>query len=440
LPDRRALRRLFAPSPFWGVFAVALVARLLWIAFVSPRTDLVDDSGYYDYFAVSIAEGRGYVRPEGVPTAFWPVGYPGALAGVYAVVGHSLLAAKLLNVILGAFTAGLVYLLARRWFGTWQSAAAGLIFACFPGAIGFTSLTMSETLFTFLFVAAMYVVARAAASDRHELLWAVGFAVFAAGAAYVRGQALALPFFAAAWLLIAGWGWQRAVSFLAVSFAVVIGLSLPWIVRNTVTFGEPTFMSTNAGINLWLGHNPEADGGFDYQLQLWFAGQFNNLPREEQESAWNREGFREAVRYAYANPLSEVRLSAQKVARLYMHDHEAIDWNEQNGNSPIFSDGRRLSLQAAFDAYYYAVGLAAFAGFVIGLRQRKAWVGPMASAIVLWTLIHVIFFAEPRQHVPVLPFFAIAATVAAAEALRSWRAWQRRPALATASAEPATRV
>jgi 4-amino-4-deoxy-L-arabinose transferase-like glycosyltransferase len=440
LPDRRAILSLFAPSPFWGVFAVALIARLVWIAFVSPRADLVDDSGYYDFFAVSIAEGRGYVRPEGVPTAFWPVGYPGTLAGVYAVFGHSLLAAKLFNVVLGAFTAGFVYLLARRWFSVRQSTTAGLIYACFPGAIGFVSLTMSETLFTFLFVAAMYVVARAAASERHELLWAVGFAVIAAAASYVRGQALALPFFAAAWLLIAGWGWQRVVSFLAVSFAVVIGLSVPWIVRNTITFGEPTFMSTNAGINLWLGHNPEADGGFDYDLQLWFAGLFNDLPRDEQESAWNREGFREAVRYAIANPLSEVRLSAQKVARLYMHDHEAITWNEQNGSSPIFSETRRLSLQALFDAYYYAVALAAFGGFVIGLRQRRGWVGPMASAIVLWTLIHVVFFAEPRQHIPVLPFFAIAATVAGAEALRLRRGWQRRPALATASAETAGRV
>jgi 4-amino-4-deoxy-L-arabinose transferase-like glycosyltransferase len=417
------------------VVLAALAARLAWIALVHPRVDLVDDAGFYDFFAVAIAEGRGYVRPEGVPTAFWPVGYPATLAAVYSLLGHSLLAAKLLNVVLGAATAGLVYLLARRWFGVRQSALAGMVYAFFPGAIGFTSLTMSETLFTFLFIAALYVAARASEEEGHELLWAAAFAVIAAAAAYVRGQALALPFFAAAWLLIAGWAWQRAVAFLAVSFAVVVGLSIPWMVRNTIAFGEPTFMSTNAGINLWLGHHPGADGGFDYHQQLGFTAQFNHLPRVEQEPAWNREGFRQAVRYALTHPLAELRLSAQKVAKLYMHDHDAIACNEQNGSSPIFSGPRRSRLSALFDAYYYAVAVATLAGLGIGLRQRRAWVGPMASVFVLWTLVHVAFFAEPRLHAPLLPLFAICSTAAVAEAVRPLAAAIRRPTLPSAPAE-----
>lgn len=414
--------RLKHLAPLASVFALALALRIAWVALVEPRVELVDDAGYYDFFARSISEGRGYVRPEGTPTAFWPVGYPATLAGLYTLAGHSLLAAKLLNATLGALTAGLVFLLARRWFGTGQSTVAGILYACFPGAIGFASLTMSETLFTLLFVGALYLVARASEGQRRDFLWALGFGVIAGAAAYVRGQALALPVFAMAWLVFAGWGWRRAAGFGAVSLAIVLAMSIPWLVRNTRAFGEPTFLSTNMGINLWLGHNPDADGGPDYHLQLAFAGQFNDLPLIERESAWNREGFKEALRYITAHPLSEVRLSAQKVAKLYRDDSDAILWNEQNGNYPIFSQTARGRLEALFDGYYYAVGFAALIGLGLALYRRASWAGPAASSLFLWTLVHVIFYGEPRLHFPVLPLLAMAATVPLVELVSRRRA------------------
>jgi len=376
------------------------------------------------------------VRPEGTPTAFWPVGYPATLAVVYGVFGHSLLAAKAFNALLGAATAGLVYALSRRWLEARQAAAAGLVYACWPGAIGFTSLTLSEPLFTLLFVAAMYLVARASETDGRDLVWAAAFGVVAAGAAYVRGQALALPVFAAAWLLMAGWRWERVLGYTAASLAVVVGLAVPWMVRNTLTFGEPTFMSTNIGINLWLGHNPKADGGFDFQNQLGFAGQFAYLSPDQQELAWNREGFREAVRYVVSHPVDEVRLSVQKVAHLYRDDSDAIRWNEENGGAPILMHSERTTLRVLFDGYFYAVFALSIAGFWLGLRRGERWLGPVASSLVLWTLLHVVFFGEPRLHVPVLPFLAVVATVppfALARALAASR--PREPAEASPSSQ-----
>lgn len=436
MPARRGIPTVTSLSPFWVVTAAALLLRLAWIAYAHPVTGLVDDAGYYDFFARSILHGEGYVRPEGTPTAFWPVGYPATLAGLYAIFGESFLAAKLFNALLGALTAGLVYLLARRWLGPGQAMASGLVYACFPGAIGFTTLTMSEPLFTFLFVASLYLVARASESDSNDLWWALAFGIVAAAAAYVRGQALALPFFAAAWLLMAGWRWWRVVPYLAVTFAVVIGLSVPWLVRNTRTFDQPTFLSTNFGINLWLGHNPGADGGFDFQQQLGFAGQFNHLPLDKRELAWNREGFRQGVKYMLTHPIEEVRLSVQKVGHLYRDGSDAVRWNEQNGGAPIFSAAERTLLRVLFDGYFYGAGLLALAGFVLGMRRRDRWLGPVASAVVLWTLAHVMFFGEPRLHVPILPLLSIVATVPIAEFLPAVRRRDRRPALSTAEAEP----
>ncbi len=428
---------ILKPSPVWAVFALALLLRLLWLVFVKPHVALVDDAGYYDFFALSIKDGHGYVRPDGSPTAFWPVGYPATLAALYGVFGHSLLAARVLNALFGALSAGLVYALARRWLGQAQAVAAGLVYACFPGAIGFVSLTLSESLFTLLFLASLYLVARASELEKDDIVWAVAFGVVAAAAAYVRGQALALPFFAAAWLLMAGWRWRRVVRYLGAAFAVVMVLAVPWLVRNAVVFGEPTSFSTNMGINLWMGHHAGADGGFDFQQQLGFAGFFSNLPLDQQELAWNREGFRQGVRYMLSHPVDEARLSVQKVIHLYGDDSDAIRWNEQNGGAPIFGAGTRHRLRLAFDGYYYAVFLLGFGGLIIGLTRRERWLGPVASALVLWTLVHVLFFGEPRLHVPVLPVFAILATVPLAELVRVMRA---APAATSTALEPGSPV
>jgi hypothetical protein len=59
------------------ILALAVVLRVLWVAFVSPdpRDGRVDDSLFYDFSAQSLAKGTGYVHffrqtllpPNGLP-------------------------------------------------------------------------------------------------------------------------------------------------------------------------------------------------------------------------------------------------------------------------------------------------------------------------------------------------------------------------------------
>ena len=68
---------------------VALAARLAWIASVHPAQGVFDDTGYYDFFAKTLAGGGDFRMPWGTPTAFWPPGYPAVLAIAYRVFGSS---------------------------------------------------------------------------------------------------------------------------------------------------------------------------------------------------------------------------------------------------------------------------------------------------------------------------------------------------------------
>ncbi len=415
------------------IVLTAFGIRLAWALLVRPHVALVNDAGYYDFFGESIARGDGYVRPDGSPTAFWPVGYPAVLGVLYAVFGHSLLAAKLLNVLLDSATAGLVYLLARHWLGQRASAAAGTIYALLPGAIGFTSLTLSEPLFTFLFVLALVVLSRMR-PDSGVFPGALLFGGVAAAAVYTRGQGLVLPVAAFGWLLAVGFGPRRALGYAGVAVAVVVLLAVPWSVRNSVRLGEPLFLSTNLGLNVWTGHHAGADGGLDYFQQIDFAARFQELPMPDQELAWNREGLRDGLDYALGHPAEEVRLSVDKVIRLYENDRDAIFWNDETANAPIFSSVERDRLGLLFDGCYFALGAAALAGLALGLALRAEWARAIAVVLAFWTLSHVAFFAEPRLHVPVLPLLAVLAgalapaAAALAATLRAGRA-ARKPVL-----------
>src|SRR5690242_18160662 len=78
-------------------FCFAAVVRLLWIWFVDAEQ--VRDFLWFDKFARNIAGGRGY-SINGIPTGYWPIGYPGFLGALYSLLGTSVLIGKLFNIAL----------------------------------------------------------------------------------------------------------------------------------------------------------------------------------------------------------------------------------------------------------------------------------------------------------------------------------------------------
>ncbi len=400
------------------VFSLALAPRIAWVLLVRPDLSMDNDTGIYDFFGQRIAAGDGYVHPDGTPAAFWPVGYPATLGAVYAVFGHSVDAARLLNVLADSATAGLVYLLARRWLAPRPAAVPGLIYAVLPGAIGFTGLLLSESLFTFLLTASLAHLAwmRQPSTGR-----AVVFGVLVAAATYVRGVAVGLPLVAVFWLLSSGERFRPAVRSGGVAALVLVALSLPWAVRNSVRLGTPVYLSTNAGIDFWMGHHEGADGGLRFDQLVGLALPYDDLPRSEWEVEVSRAGLRKGLSFAATHPADEARLAWAKVRRLYEDDADALRWTDGwHGESETLSSSERRTLFVLFDSAWLALAVFSIAGLTLGLR-RKTWGGPTVVVLAYWTLAHVVFFAEPRFHAPVLPVMALlagTALVAAFERLR----------------------
>jgi 4-amino-4-deoxy-L-arabinose transferase-like glycosyltransferase len=162
--------------------------------------------------------------------------------------------------VLGALTAGLYYLFARRAFRSLAvGALAGVLCALHPFWVVDTAAINDGTLASFLVGLSLFVGARAGQTGGPFASLLYGLAL--AGAALVRAALLPFAFVGLAWFLLRSRrlpsGWLGALlSFLG----FVIGLA-PWTIRNWQVFNEPTPIVDSAYLHVWMGNNPEANGG-----------------------------------------------------------------------------------------------------------------------------------------------------------------------------------
>jgi 4-amino-4-deoxy-L-arabinose transferase-like glycosyltransferase len=408
-----------------GIMATALALRLAWIAYSDWQPTPDDDAYRYDYIARALLRGEGFVHLDGRATAFWPPGYPLLMAGVYAVLGDAARNALLLNAFLGTGTVLLVYLIGRQAFGRTAGLAGAAITACFPSLIFFAGVTLSETAFTFFMLLGVHLVLREAAAQRQRrnlaLLLPAGLAL--GFAALIRGQALLLPLVLVPFWWRSGLGWPAVGDRLV---AVMLGVALfvaPWTVRNAIEMHSPVLISTNAGVDFWIGHHDGASGrGQPADGLVFDRTEPDPIVREV---AANREGFRQGLRFAVSSPLYETELVFHKVYWLYANDAEGLNWNEGHGGQSFLSSGGRDTLLTLSNGYYLVV----MAFFVLGLPLWFSLRDPgrllLFCLIGYWTLIHVVFFADPRFHAPMLPVIGLLAALPWVALWPSQLAWWR---------------
>lgn len=163
---------------------------------------------------------------------------------------------RMVQVVLNAGTAVLVFLLARRLFGTAAAWAAALFFALYHEFIVIPNEFIAENLFLFLLVAFFLVLAR---YERVPSPWTAGAAgLVAALATLTRPILLPVLPLVVLWLFwlpprAPGW-WRRRLLHAGALLGGLAVLTVPWMVRNTVLVGRPFGLDNMATLNLMLSH------------------------------------------------------------------------------------------------------------------------------------------------------------------------------------------
>jgi 4-amino-4-deoxy-L-arabinose transferase-like glycosyltransferase len=388
------------------------VLRLAWVIYAKTEPLWFFDPWNYDRLAAALADGKGYVNEAGQPTAYYPPGYPAVLGAVYWLVGHRPVAGEVLNVVLGALTAGLVYWIGSRAFGKTAGLLAALVFAVFPSHVLYASQLHSEVLFTAAYLLALGLLLAAPQpirlGGRQVPFWLLaGLAIGVAG--LIRPAALSLlvvvPFAikhrGAPWATVA-----RGTLLVALAAALVL---TPWVVRNALKMGVPA-ISTNAGLDFWIGNHEGAPG-------LWSTASPELFPRvstdlQEQERHDYRRGLELGWRFIREQPLDALTILPFKAYHLYTDDAEAVTTTETWGHTVFLTDGGRRVLRGLTDGFYYFVLAGAVAGLLLPPaasqdRSRGRWL--LLAALGSWTLVHLIYFGEARFHLPVTPVMAVLA-------------------------------
>jgi hypothetical protein len=390
-------------SPYFlPVCFISYIAARIAVLLVQPLEQSSDFSWYYGR-AVEIVSGGGYAE-NGVLTAFWPVGWPGFLAGLFTITGPSVQAGQIANLVFAALVFALTATLGAALFrDRMVGRAAVLLLTLYPNQIGYVPLMSTEIFYEALLLLCVWLLAREQLAP--VLVSGVLFGV----ATLTKTQSLLLPGFLLLGVFLAAPSRRSLARLTGLACAVYITTILvvaPWTYRNYMVLGAFIPVSTNGGFTLLTGNNPEANG--DYTPNSVLAEGLTHNPADQ--VVMDRLATARAVAWIEANPVPFVLLLPKKLMRLWVPDGEA-EWFYQRGfarydaNVLVFRALRILN-----QAYYFVLLLLALPSVGLLLRMRTdtpPWAIAGLSLCVYFSMISLIFSGQSRFHFSLMPFVAM---------------------------------
>ena len=395
------LLRMMQHPHFVFLCFVAFVGIRLALLLLIPIAEPFSDSGWYLHTAMTLAE-QGSYSEGGILTAYWPVGYPAFLALLFKVAGPFVFVAQLANLVLAAVTFWLLYFTVRKFLhDTLVARGTVLLLAIYPNNAAYVPTLLTETLYTFLLLAACFCLL----SRRHWLLAVIAGMVFGL-AILVKTQTILLVPVLVFLASLDDWSIQNGVRAAVRTGAVLVIASvvvMPWALRNYDVFGSPV-LATNGGMSLLAGNNPSVVGDYsrDYSDTDPLIKQAKFSVADQMQADHRARAL--AIDWITDNPGQFMGLIPKKVFRLWAPDGEA-EWAYQD--TPFYQQHSgwfrfiRLVNQA-----FYVIMLLLFSFALWKLATiRASPVTYLGIAVVLgFTLISVVFSGQSRYHFPAMPF------------------------------------
>ena len=236
------------------ILFLAFLVRILWVLYFPSEP--ISDFKYYDDAAYVMRVTGHYFSEDGIPTSYWPVGYVAFLSLLYRITVHSWFIGWLANILLALASIWLLYAITNRFFGKSAARIAALIYTFWPNGIAYCGLLSSECLFTFGLLLVLWL------GSYHDFVRTGVIGISMGLLALVRPIAVFLP------VIFAPFEREHKeplrfgfIRFIPIVFVMGLVL-LPWEMRNHKLWHHIVPVSTNGGINLYIGNNPQANGGY----------------------------------------------------------------------------------------------------------------------------------------------------------------------------------
>jgi 4-amino-4-deoxy-L-arabinose transferase-like glycosyltransferase len=410
-----------------GLILLAVAVRVLFVVLLTPSpTDegRFDDTVWYHETANTLLDGDGYRDPyRGNNTAKWPIGYPLTLAAIYAVPGPDVAMAKAVNVVLGAATVVLLFVLGRAMFNRAAGIAGAAIAAVLPGIAIYAPLVMTETYSTFWVVLGftLYTLWLVKREPRTWQLLVTGLVL--GWATIIRAELLILPVIFIVSLFLRDLDVRRAIRY-AVPMAVgVLVFVLPWTVRNAIQLETFVVGTTHVGSAVWQGHNQYSNGGATLFVEILAEeeGRDRGFSGEELEVFEDDYSFEQAWDYIKEHPEREFGLTWRRFYYTFGNDTAGVFWTNHHQGS---MNAEQADWMAGIlnGTWFMLLGVAAVS--VAGWFSLR---DPARSAplfmVAFWALAYsVVFLGNARYHYQLMPIFCLWAGLTIVLAVRGLQA------------------
>jgi len=422
-----------------AIFVVALALRLLhdWQIRRAPFFSvLVGDAKGYDDWALRIAAGDWI----GTDVFYQAPLYPYFLGVIYALFGHSLMAVRVVQALLGSASCVFLALAGRKFFSAGVAIVAGAALAVYAPAIFFDGLIQKSVLDVFFICAALALLGSLEKRAHHTFAW-LWLGVALGALSLTRENALVLIVVIAVWAV---WRVRMTDGDLLTPLATfVLGLAvvlLPVAVRNYAVGGGFYLTTSQFGSNLYIGNNPKATGTYvalkegrgtpEYERQdaTEMAERASGRPLTpgEVSSYWTNQ----ALHYIASQPVAWLKLMARKFALLW-NATEAVDTESQETYAEWSLPLKALGWLTHFGLL---VPLAIFGAFVAWPERRRLWL--LYALTITYAASVLVFYVFARYRFPLVPLlmlFAADGLVAAPQFLRARQFPTRRFAAVVAT-------
>jgi 4-amino-4-deoxy-L-arabinose transferase-like glycosyltransferase len=433
-----------------AVFLVAAGMRALYLIEASRFPDFhlfYLDQEYHLEWARSLVSGvwtAPYSLLAGAPFFRAPL-YPYFLAGLFHLFGPSPLAARIVQLVIGSASCALVYAVGGKCFGRRAGLVAGALCAVYWVLVYFDETLLLPVLLVFL-VLLGFLLAFLAIERRSALLAAasgLGFGLYA----ITRPNVLVFLPFAAWWMGSAARraAPRRAALFVLLFAALCAAPPAAVTVRNRLVGHDWVFVSSQGGVNFYIGNNERSDGveavvpgtrltwwgGYEDTVDIAERAAGRTLKPSEVSAYW----FGRAFAFIRESPGRWLGLTFRK-ALILVDDPEISNNEPYEARRARYWTFRFVPLSFAVFLGLFLVSLPRFLRPRPSERERRpggsVW-SRCGSLVLVFLVVYglsvIAFFVTGRYRVPLVPFLAVGAGVSVVTIADLFRAGEVRRAV-----------
>ena len=412
------------PEPSWWrsfearLLLGALALRLLYLATILDNpyfTVPITDEAMYDTWARTLVAGGTFLH---YPYYDSPL-HAFFLASVYWLFGHSFLAVRLVQVVLGVLNVLLLYRIALRLADPLAARITGLLAAAYLPFLYYEGLLEKESVALFLLDASVLLALGALARPTGLAFWCTGSVLGLLALSRINALALVPLLLIAVWLHLDN---KAAVARAAGALLLgVVMIIAPVTLRNRLVSGEWIPITVSGGQVLYTANNPDNP-----------TGELNPVPGVRATSLFERIDFhrkaeaetgrsmtpgevsahwgRKSLEFSLAHPVAQARMIGHRFVQFWngaeLADNHSIDQFKQ------FS----WVLRAPLPGYWFVAPLALVGLALAWPRRRALALSYLAVGGYLLSLLP--FWVSSRYRLPIIGLLIFFAALALAHAIQ----------------------